>query len=67
MSLVVFASVDRCLNFEWHMVVLAGNLEDLMPPPEKYIFNFNSKEELKKWHLYSDSEFGGILTYITLL
>lgn len=26
----------------------------------RYIFNFNSKEELKKWHLYSDSEYGGL-------
>ncbi|TXG60532.1 hypothetical protein EZV62_015105 [Acer yangbiense] len=39
---------------------LTGNLEDLMPPTERYIFNFNSKEELKKWHLYSDSEYGGL-------
>ncbi|OVA12208.1 NADH:ubiquinone oxidoreductase intermediate-associated protein 30 [Macleaya cordata] len=31
-----------------------------MPPSEKYIFNFNSKEELKRWHLYSDSEYGGL-------
>ncbi|THG21540.1 hypothetical protein TEA_003230 [Camellia sinensis var. sinensis] len=38
---------------------LAWNLEDLIPPSERYIFNFNSKEELKKWHLYSDSEYGG--------
>ncbi|XP_028752123.1 probable complex I intermediate-associated protein 30 [Neltuma alba] len=36
------------------------NVEDLMPPAERYIFNFNSKEELKKWHLYSDSEYGGL-------
>ncbi|XP_054779925.1 probable complex I intermediate-associated protein 30 isoform X1 [Prosopis cineraria] len=36
------------------------NVEDLMPPTERYIFNFNSKEELKKWHLYSDSEYGGL-------
>ncbi|XP_061375231.1 probable complex I intermediate-associated protein 30 isoform X1 [Gastrolobium bilobum] len=40
--------------------VIAGNLDDLMPPPEKYIFSFNSKQELSKWHLYSDSEFGGL-------
>ncbi|XP_028104044.1 probable complex I intermediate-associated protein 30 isoform X2 [Camellia sinensis] len=39
---------------------LAWNLEDLIPPSERYIFNFNSKEELKKWHLYSDSEYGGL-------
>ncbi|GMH29783.1 hypothetical protein Nepgr_031626 [Nepenthes gracilis] len=39
---------------------LTWNVEDLMPPSEKYIFNFNSKEELKRWHLYSDSEYGGL-------
>ncbi|CAA3014740.1 Hypothetical predicted protein [Olea europaea subsp. europaea] len=39
---------------------LVWNAEDLVPPSEKYIFNFNSKEELKRWHLYSDSEYGGL-------
>lgn len=39
---------------------LTWNVEDLMPPGERYIFNFNSKEELKKWHLYADSEYGGL-------
>ncbi|CAL5401226.1 unnamed protein product [Camellia sinensis] len=39
---------------------LTWNLEDLIPPSERYIFNFNSKKELKKWHLYSDSEYGGL-------
>lgn len=39
---------------------LTWNLDDLMPPPEKCIFSFGSKEELKKWHLYSDSEYGGL-------
>ncbi|KAK7294496.1 hypothetical protein RJT34_17385 [Clitoria ternatea] len=39
---------------------LSGNLDDLMPPPERFIFSFNSKQELNKWHLYSDSEFGGM-------
>ncbi|CAI0419264.1 unnamed protein product [Linum tenue] len=39
---------------------LTWNLEDLMPPSERLIFSFNSKEELKKWHLYSDSEYGGL-------
>lgn len=39
---------------------LTWNVEDLIPPTERYIFNFNSKEELKKWHLYSDSEYGGL-------
>ncbi|XP_028065767.1 probable complex I intermediate-associated protein 30 isoform X6 [Camellia sinensis] len=41
---------------------LTWNLEDLIPPSERYIFNFNSKEELKKWHLYSDSEYGGVFS-----
>ncbi|XP_047327730.1 probable complex I intermediate-associated protein 30 [Impatiens glandulifera] len=36
------------------------NLEDLIPPAERNIFSFNSKEELKRWHLYSDSEYGGL-------
>ncbi|KAK1360917.1 putative complex I intermediate-associated protein 30 [Heracleum sosnowskyi] len=39
---------------------LTWNAEDLIPPSERFIFNFNSKEELKKWHLYSDSEYGGL-------
>ncbi|KAK2970023.1 hypothetical protein RJ640_008363 [Escallonia rubra] len=43
-----------------HFVALTWNAEDLVPPIEKCIFNFNSKEELKKWHLYSDSEYGGL-------
>ncbi|KAM3747029.1 hypothetical protein ACB098_05G007700 [Castanea mollissima] len=38
---------------------LTWSAEDLMPPTERHIFSFNSKEELKKWHLYSDSEYGG--------
>ncbi|KAL0341802.1 UNVERIFIED_CONTAM: putative complex I intermediate-associated protein 30 [Sesamum calycinum] len=37
---------------------LTWNLEDLVPPSERYIFKFDSKEELKRWHLYSDSEYG---------
>ncbi|XP_078436107.1 putative complex I intermediate-associated protein 30 isoform X2 [Wolffia australiana] len=32
----------------------------MMPTSEKCIFNFNSKEEINKWHLYSDSEYGGL-------
>ncbi|CAF1926384.1 BnaC05g13510D [Brassica napus] len=36
------------------------NIEEWVPPPEKYIFKFHSKEDLKKWHLYSDSEYGGL-------
>ncbi|PHU13593.1 hypothetical protein BC332_14798 [Capsicum chinense] len=39
--------------------VLAGNIEDLILHSERYIFNFSSKDELKNWHLYSDSEYGG--------
>ncbi|KAL1323922.1 hypothetical protein HN51_034134 [Arachis hypogaea] len=39
---------------------LSGNLDEMMPPPERFIFNFGSKKELSKWHLYSDSEFGGL-------
>ncbi|KAJ8774129.1 hypothetical protein K2173_009560 [Erythroxylum novogranatense] len=39
---------------------LTWNVEDLIPPSEKLIFNFNSKDELKRWHLYSDSEYGGL-------
>ncbi|MED6124310.1 hypothetical protein PIB30_057776 [Stylosanthes scabra] len=39
---------------------LSGNLDEMMPPPERFIFNFSSKKELSKWHLYSDSEFGGL-------
>ncbi|KAF9623697.1 hypothetical protein IFM89_003842 [Coptis chinensis] len=41
---------------------LTWNVDDLMPPSERYIFNFNSKEEVKRWHLYSDSEYGGLST-----
>ncbi|CAA6669195.1 unnamed protein product [Spirodela intermedia] len=39
---------------------LAWNVEDMMPASEKCIFNFHSKEEIDKWHLYSDSEYGGL-------
>ncbi|KAJ0967768.1 hypothetical protein J5N97_024685 [Dioscorea zingiberensis] len=39
---------------------LSWNVEDLMPPTEKYVFNFNEKESLNRWHLYSDSEYGGL-------
>ncbi|KAM0837446.1 hypothetical protein ACQ4PT_061649 [Festuca glaucescens] len=38
------------------------NSEDLFPPSERFIFNFNSKDEVKKWHLYSDSEYGGVFS-----
>ncbi|KAL4203162.1 hypothetical protein AMTRI_Chr01g126530 [Amborella trichopoda] len=39
---------------------LSWNVEDLMPPSERYVFRFNSIDELKRWHLYSDSEYGGL-------
>ncbi|CAN6443083.1 unnamed protein product [Victoria cruziana] len=39
---------------------LTWNLEELMPPQEMCVFSFRSKEDLKKWHLYSDSEYGGL-------
>lgn len=39
---------------------LTGSFDDLIPPSERFIFNFNSKGELQKWHLYSDSEYGGM-------
>lgn len=39
---------------------LTWSADDLVPPAEKKIFNFSSKEELKRWHLYSDSEYGGL-------
>ncbi|KAJ1689292.1 hypothetical protein LUZ63_013447 [Rhynchospora breviuscula] len=31
-----------------------------MPPSKKFLFNFNSNNEIKRWHLYSDSELGGL-------
>nr|ACR38688.1 unknown [Zea mays] len=39
---------------------LVWSSDDLIPPSERCIFNFNSKDELKRWHLYSDSEYGGL-------
>ncbi|XP_057810267.1 probable complex I intermediate-associated protein 30 [Salvia miltiorrhiza] len=33
--------------------------EDLLPPSERYIFKFDTKEELKRWHLYTDSMASG--------
>lgn len=49
------------------MPALTWNIDDLIPPSERFIYNFNSKQELKKWHLYSDSEYGGsLLLYISL-
>ncbi|XP_078152423.1 NADH:ubiquinone oxidoreductase intermediate-associated protein 30 isoform X2 [Carex rostrata] len=39
---------------------LKGTWEDLMPPSEKVVFHFNSKDEISRWHLYADSELGGL-------
>ncbi|CAF2064390.1 hypothetical protein HID58_073103 [Brassica napus] len=39
---------------------LTWELEEMLPPVEKCIFKFSSKEDLKRWHLYSDSEYGGL-------
>ncbi|KAF3516148.1 hypothetical protein DY000_02063731 [Brassica cretica] len=39
---------------------LTWELEEMVPPVEKCIFKFSSKEDLKRWHLYSDSEYGGL-------
>lgn len=39
---------------------LVWSSDDLIPPSERCIFNFNTKDELKRWHLYSDSEYGGL-------
>ncbi|RCV17551.1 hypothetical protein SETIT_3G228800v2 [Setaria italica] len=41
-----------------HPPALVWSSDYLIPPSERYIFNFNSKDELKQWHLYSDSEYG---------
>lgn len=34
-----------------------------MPPSEKCVFHFNSKDQIKRWHLYSDSELGGTFVF----
>ncbi|XP_056849431.1 probable complex I intermediate-associated protein 30 isoform X1 [Raphanus sativus] len=39
---------------------LTWELEEMVPPAEKCIFKFSSKEDLKRWHLYSDFEYGGL-------
>ena len=54
-KVVVMITTYRIFMF----IALTWNVEDLMPPTERLIFNFNSREEVKKWHLYSDSEYGG--------
>ncbi|CAN6935157.1 unnamed protein product [Brassica oleracea] len=42
------------------IISLTWELEEMVPPVEKCIFKFSSKEDLKRWHLYSDSEYGGL-------
>jgi hypothetical protein len=44
--------------------VLKGSWEDMMPSSEKCVFHFNSKDQIEKWHLYSDSELGGIIVFL---
>ncbi|KAF8111254.1 hypothetical protein N665_0076s0241 [Sinapis alba] len=39
---------------------LTWELEEMVPPAERCIFKFSSKEDLKRWHMYSDSEYGGL-------
>lgn len=53
--------------FGYHIIALAWNVEDWIPPTEKYIFSFNAKQEVKKWHLYSDSEYGGMCMCMFIL
>ncbi|CAL9066658.1 unnamed protein product [Musa banksii] len=53
-------------------LALAWNVDHPMAPSEIFVFNFNSKEELKRWHLYSDSVYGGcinssICSYLNLV
>ncbi|KAJ4717724.1 NADH:ubiquinone oxidoreductase intermediate-associated protein 30, partial [Melia azedarach] len=55
--LCIVASFLQCYEESSYM---ESRRVELMPPNERYIFNFSSKEELKKWHLYSDSEYGGL-------
>lgn len=57
----------KLLIWQSQFVALTWNLEELMPPSERYIFNFNSKEELEKWHLYSDSEYGGMNAFYLIV
>lgn len=46
---------------------LSWNVDDMFPPSERFIYNFKSKEELKKWHLYSDSEYGGAYFFFYII
>ncbi|XP_057864421.2 probable complex I intermediate-associated protein 30 isoform X2 [Cryptomeria japonica] len=39
---------------------LSWKLEDLTPPTETEIFSFRSKDDLRRWKLYADSEYGGL-------
>jgi lipid-A-disaccharide synthase-like uncharacterized protein len=36
----------------------------MMLPSEKCVFHFNSKDQIEKWHLYSDSVLGGIVVFL---
>lgn len=61
-GILIMADLSFCCGWDFCVITIAvaWNVDDLMPPAERFIFNFNSKEELKKWHLYSDSEYGGM-------
>jgi len=39
---------------------LSWKLEDLAPPTELCIFSFQTKDDLRRWNLYADSEYGGL-------
>lgn len=39
---------------------LSWKFEDLAPPSELCIFNFQTKDDLRRWNLYADSEYGGL-------
>lgn len=39
---------------------LSWKLEELAPPAELRIFSFQTKDDLRRWNLYADSEYGGL-------
>jgi len=39
---------------------LSWKLEDLAPLTELCIFSFQTKDDLRRWNLYADSEYGGL-------
>ncbi|KAL4579638.1 hypothetical protein LXL04_015793 [Taraxacum kok-saghyz] len=57
--MVSFREIERPAIY-FRKDALSWNLDDMLPPSERFIYNFSSNEELKKWHLYSDSEYGGL-------